>query len=94
MRQVTVRYKVKPDQAARNEELVRAVYDELRRVGPDGSQAGAIRREDGDAIRAFAGDNVDSAVSYPEDDRHLIEREPTVSHYDVAGSTPNPSASR
>jgi len=28
MKQVMVRYKVKPDQTAKNEELVRAVYDE------------------------------------------------------------------
>src|SRR5918996_1347344 len=47
MRQVTVRYKVKPDQAARNEELVRVVYDELRRVGPDGFRYATFRMEDG-----------------------------------------------
>jgi len=39
-----------------------------------------------DAIRGFAGDDIDAAVYYPEDDRYLIEREPTVSHYEVAGS--------
>lgn len=31
MKRVIVRYTVKPDQAAKNEELVRAVYDELHR---------------------------------------------------------------
>ena len=31
MNQVIVRYKVKPDRAAENVELVRAVYDELER---------------------------------------------------------------
>jgi hypothetical protein len=31
-----VRYKVKPDGAAENEELVRAFYDELRRTEPAG----------------------------------------------------------
>lgn len=36
MRQVMVRYKVKPDRAAKNEELVRAVYDELARTEPAG----------------------------------------------------------
>ena len=30
MRQVMVRYKVKPERVAENEELVRAVYEELR----------------------------------------------------------------
>ena len=31
---IMVRYKVKPDQAAKNEELVRAVYDALQRTNP------------------------------------------------------------
>jgi hypothetical protein len=33
MRRVMVRYKVRPEQAATNEELVRAVYDELADSG-------------------------------------------------------------
>jgi heme-degrading monooxygenase HmoA len=37
-----------------------------------------------DAVRAFAGDDVDSAVYYPEDDRFLVERDDTVAHYEVA----------
>ena len=36
-----------------------------------------------DAIRAFAGTDVDRAVFYPEDDRYLIEREERVAHFDV-----------
>ena len=36
MRRVMVRYRVKPDQVAANEELVRAVYEELDRARPDG----------------------------------------------------------
>lgn len=39
-----------------------------------------------EAIRTFAGDDVETAVYYPEDDRYLIERDLTVSHYDVLGS--------
>ncbi|MCC3290917.1 MULTISPECIES: hypothetical protein [unclassified Arthrobacter] len=38
-----------------------------------------------EAIRAFAGDDVGRAVFYPEDDRYLLERDRTVSHYDLAG---------
>src|SRR3954471_15193117 len=34
MRQVMVRYKVKPEQVARNEELVRRVYEELEQAAP------------------------------------------------------------
>jgi heme-degrading monooxygenase HmoA len=36
-----------------------------------------------DAIRAFAGDDVERAVYYAEDDDYLLEREPTVAHYEV-----------
>jgi antibiotic biosynthesis monooxygenase (ABM) superfamily enzyme len=34
-------------------------------------------------IHAFAGDDIDVAVFFPEDDRYLIEREPTVRHFEV-----------
>ena|ERR671918_2140257 len=47
MRQVMVRYKVKPDRTAENEELVRAVYDELRRAAPAGLRYATFRLEDG-----------------------------------------------
>ncbi len=36
-----------------------------------------------DAIRVFAGDDVDRARYYPEDDEYLLEREPQVTHYEV-----------
>ena len=36
-----------------------------------------------DAIRAFAGDDAERAVFYPEDDRYLVERELTVTHHQV-----------
>jgi heme-degrading monooxygenase HmoA len=38
-----------------------------------------------DAIKAFAGDDPERAVFFPEDDRFLIERDLTVAHYEVAG---------
>jgi heme-degrading monooxygenase HmoA len=38
-----------------------------------------------DAVRAFAGDDPDQAVFYPEDDRFLIEREVTVRHFELFG---------
>jgi heme-degrading monooxygenase HmoA len=37
-----------------------------------------------DAVRGFAGDDRSRAVYYPKDDRFLVERGPTVDHYDVA----------
>jgi heme-degrading monooxygenase HmoA len=36
-----------------------------------------------DAIRAFAGDDVERARYYPEDGEYLIELEPNVTHYEV-----------
>ena len=33
---------------------------------------------------AFAGDDIEAAVYYPEDERYLIERDATVTHYEVA----------
>lgn len=38
------------------------------------------------AIRGFAGDAVEVAKYYPEDREFLLEYEPTVVHYEVAGS--------
>jgi hypothetical protein len=47
MRQVMVRYKVKPDRVAENEELVRAVYAELARTQPAGLRYATFQLEDG-----------------------------------------------
>jgi hypothetical protein len=47
MKHVMVRYRVKPDQAGRNEELVRAVYDELHRTNPAGLRYATFRMQDG-----------------------------------------------
>ena len=37
-----------------------------------------------DAIKAFAGEDHATAVFYPEDDRYLVERDETCTHWDVA----------
>lgn len=47
MRRVMVRYKVKPDRAAENVELVRAVYDELDRTEPAGLRYATFQLDDG-----------------------------------------------
>jgi len=36
-----------------------------------------------DAIRAFAGPDIERAVYFPEDTAYLLELEPTVTHYEV-----------
>jgi heme-degrading monooxygenase HmoA len=38
-----------------------------------------------DSIRAFAGDDISTAVFYPEDDEFLLERDTTTRHYEIAG---------
>ena len=69
------------------------------RSTPGNQGAWMLRRDDGDrseivtfslwdsrdSIRAFAGDDIDQAVFYPEDDHFLLERDLTVRHYDVVG---------
>jgi heme-degrading monooxygenase HmoA len=39
-----------------------------------------------DAIRGFAGDDIERAVYYPEDDRYLVDHEPMVSHFEVVAA--------
>ena len=47
MRQVMVRYKVKPDRVDENEQLVRAVYEELAATEPVGLRYATFRLDDG-----------------------------------------------
>ena len=42
-----------------------------------------------DAVRAFAGDDLDRAVFYPEDDRFLVSRDDRVRHYEVVDYQPD-----
>jgi heme-degrading monooxygenase HmoA len=71
---------------------------EYRRT-PGNRGAWMLRREAGElteiitsfwdslgAVRAFAGDDYGTAVFYPEDDRFLVERDLTCSHYEVSAS--------
>ena len=39
--------------------------------------------DDVDAIKAFAGDDIDASVYFPEDERYLIEQDDRVKHYEV-----------
>jgi len=47
MKQVIVRYRVKPERAAENEELVRAVYAELQETKPAGLRYATFQLDDG-----------------------------------------------
>ena len=71
----------------------------LKEYGATPGNRGAwmLRRDEGDqtefvtlsfwdsreAIAGFAGEDIEAAVFYPEDDRFLVEREDVVKHYDV-----------
>ncbi|HSO53447.1 MAG TPA: hypothetical protein VL330_11990 [Actinomycetes bacterium] len=46
--------------------------------------------ENVDAIRAFAGDDIEAAVLYPEDARYLLG-ESTVTHYQVVDQVKDPA---
>src|SRR4029453_9566709 len=47
MSQVMVRYKVKPERAAENDQLIRAVYEEMHRTRPHGLRYTTFRLEAG-----------------------------------------------
>jgi hypothetical protein len=47
MKRVIVRYKVKPEGVAENEELVRAVYEELHETQPTGMRYATFKLDDG-----------------------------------------------
>ena len=47
MKRVVVRYKVKPERVRENEDLVRAVYEELGAKRPAGLRYATFRAEDG-----------------------------------------------
>ena len=61
----------------------------LRRI--DGNKAHFLLLtlwESEDAIRSFAGTNMEKAKYYPEDAHYLLELEPNVTHYDVLVAPP------
>lgn len=41
-----------------------------------------------DALRSLTGEDMETSLRHPEDDRYLIDRDTTVWHYEVAGSKP------
>jgi len=57
----------------------------LRRIAGDRAEFLLISLWDSEeAIRRFAGDDIERAVFYPEDDRFLVTRDERVTHYEVA----------
>ncbi|CAA9468121.1 MAG: hypothetical protein AVDCRST_MAG12-511 [uncultured Rubrobacteraceae bacterium] len=44
-----------------------------------------------EAVKAFAGEDYEKAVFYPEDDRYLVERDEASSHFEVVARVPDPN---
>jgi heme-degrading monooxygenase HmoA len=44
-----------------------------------------------DSVRGFAGEDAETAVFYPEDDRFLVERDLRSTHFEVHTHLPDPS---
>jgi heme-degrading monooxygenase HmoA len=56
----------------------------LRRVDGDEAEFGVMSLWDSlDDVKAFAGEDVDAAHYYPEDERFLLEFIPRVKHFEV-----------
>src|SRR5215475_6752187 len=93
MRQVMVRYKVKPDRVEENEQLVREVYEELARTRPEGLRYGTFKLEDGVTFIHLAshGDpnplaQVEAFARFQADIRDRCDEPPVVQTLEEAGS--------
>ena len=63
----------------------RGVYVLRRTVGDNAEFLMLSLWESMEAVRVFAGDDPESAVFYPEDERFLVEYDSDVKHYEVLG---------
>ena len=63
MKQVIVRYKVKPERAAENEQLVRAVYAELQETKPTGLRYATFQADDGVSFVHLASNDTEDGRS-------------------------------
>jgi hypothetical protein len=96
MRQVIVRYKVKPERVEENEELVRAVYEEIHRTEPAGLRYATFKLDDGVSFVHLAADeseNGDSPLSkvkafqeFQKDIEDRTDEGPVVTELDLIGS--------
>ena len=96
MRQVMVRYRVKPELAQENERLVRAVYDELAQSAPAGLRYATFTLEDGVSFVHLASIETDDGHNplqdiaafkrFQENSRELREEPPVTSELREIGS--------
>jgi hypothetical protein len=96
MRRVLIRYRLKPDQVERNEELVRAVYEELHRAAPSGFRYVTFKLEDGVSfmhISESEGDesplvDVAAAKEFQREIADRCDEQPVVTQLTEVGSYP------
>jgi hypothetical protein len=88
-----VRYRVQPDRVAENEELVRAVYEELAASQPDGLQYATVKLPDGVTFIHIAQHGEPNPLStnaafrrFQEGIRDRCDEPPVVSQVDEIGS--------
>jgi hypothetical protein len=93
MTRVMVRYTVKPDRVAENEQLVRDVYAELARTQPDGLRYATFKLPDGVSfvhLAAHAEDNplqrVEAFARFQEGIRDRCDEPPVVAQLEEVGS--------
>jgi Antibiotic biosynthesis monooxygenase len=96
MRQVMVRYRVKPERVEENEDLVRAVYDELRRSEPAGLRYATFKLDDGVSFVHLAvtesengGSRLSKLKAFQEFQKDIEDRTdegPVVTELDLIGS--------
>jgi hypothetical protein len=93
MKRVMVRYKVKPDRAAENEELIRAVYEELARTKPTGFRYATFQLDDGVTFLHLSTEegpsplpNVAAFKRFTENIQERCEEAPTTSELREIGS--------
>jgi hypothetical protein len=63
MSKVMVRYKVKPERAEQNEQLIRGVYEELERTAPADLRYATFKLEDGVSFVHVASDESEDGQS-------------------------------
>jgi hypothetical protein len=93
MKQVLVRYKVKPDRVEENTQLVRAVYEELARVQPADLRYATFKLDDGVSfvhLAVHADDNplprIDAFQRFQEGIRERCDEAPVVTELETIGS--------
>jgi hypothetical protein len=93
VKRVLVRYRVKPDRAAENEQLVSAVYDELAQLQPQNFHYATFKLDDGVSfahIAVHAEDNPLAMVSafqrFQEGIRDRCHEGPVVAELELIGS--------